>query len=189
MTLVVMTNRNFIARYTNCKTTHAEHFWVQSTAFREHLHRKRPSAVYMFMKHHPCHHSGGNARRFSTGYLFNGKSDARSCTELVINFYNNVLKPNDVSLHIHVASLYKAFWQNSTRDDDRTTSENSRIGLQMLLQANINIDRIYSHHWLQLANLCTKPVKIENMFVAHRVKTDEFVKEFIEKEKVEVEKQ
>ena len=183
MTLVVMTNRNFIARYTNCKTTHAEKFWVESTMFREHLQNKRPSSVHLFMKNHPCHHSGGNARRYPNGYLFNGKSDMRSCTEIVIEFYNKMLKPNGVSLHIHVASLYKAFWKNATREDDRTTSENSRRGLQLLLQANIDIDRIYLNHWMQLANLCTKPIKIENMFTPHRLRMDEFINEFIESEK------
>lgn len=183
MTLVVMTNRNFIARYTNCKSTHAEQFWVQSKSFREHLETKRPSTVHMFMKHHPCHHSSGNARRYPDGYLFNGNSDARSCANLVVGFYNDVLKPNNISLHINVASLYKAFWQNSQREDDRTTSQNSRQGLHLLLRAGICIDRMYIHHWLQLANLCTKPIKIEHILTKHRLTTDEFVQEFIEGEK------
>ena len=186
MTLVVRTDRDFVARYTNCRNMHAEEFWTKSKLFREHLANAKPSSVHLFMKNHPCHHSSGNARRYPDGYMFNGNADQRSCTEVVIDFFGNVLRPANVSLHIHVSSLYKAFWKHAKRNDDYETSKNSLLGLQLLLRANIYIDCIYMHHWLLLANLCHDSLKLENILTAKRLTTDMFVGRFIQEQRTKI---
>lgn len=183
MTMIVRTNKNFVGRYTNCKTVHAEQIWTQSTLFSEHLKHTRPTAVYLFMKYHPCHHSGGNARRYPEGYMFGGNTDSRSCTNLVIDFFKRVLQPQNVTLHIHVASLFKASWQFATREDDKKTSENSLLGLRLLLEAGIEVDCMYMHHWLQLANLCESPIQLENILTEKRLGADAFVHDFINKQR------
>ena len=62
MTLVVMCGK-LIARFTNCNRKHAEEFLVSDKRFYHHVRTFKPKAMVFFMKHHPCHHSSGNARR------------------------------------------------------------------------------------------------------------------------------
>lgn len=183
MTLVVMTDKHFVARYTNCKRKHAEIFFVESDLFKTHVEEHKPSTVHMFMKNHPCHHSGGNALRYPNGYLFDGKLDPRSCASRICEFYHDYLQPHGMKLHIHVSWLYKAFWANATRPDDKVTVQKSIEGLHMLLQQGIDVGSLQPYHWMQLANLCSDTIYLHHLFLKDRRTADQFVQAFIETQK------
>lgn len=146
----------------------------------------KPKGMVMFMKHHPCHFSSGNARVFPEGYLFNGKCDSRSCAEKIIRYYNTVLKPNGTALTIVVAWLYKAFWQFAVREDDKVTAQNSLEGLKLLLQAGITVRGFRPHDWLVLANLSTESIYLKHLFSDSRMRADMETQKFIDKITLEI---
>lgn len=187
MTLVVMTDKNFVARYTNCRRKHAEEFFVESESVKTHIETANVRSIHMFMKNHPCHHSGGNAIRFPNGYYV----DTRSCAKQMCKFYRRELEPRNIKLYIHVAWLYKAFWSHAIRDDDKIAVQNSLDGLLMMLQHGIEIDAMLPCHWMQLANLCTQSIYLHHLLLQDRRSVDIFVQTFIDtqKQKLKQEKQ
>lgn len=180
MTLVVICD-NLVGRFTNCHRKHAEEFLVTSKPLYNHIRTKRPKALVLFMKHHPCHHSSGNAGRYKQGYLFQGRADTRSCATKIIQYYKQVLEPNNVKLHIVVSWLYKAFWQHAIREDDKLTVKNSLEGLTLMRKAGIQFEAMQPHHWIQLANLCSEPIDLGNLMLASRMVADKCVHNFLVK--------
>lgn len=140
--------------------------------------------MVLFMKNHPCHHSGGNARKYPDGYLFNGKPDPRSCAEKIIRYYHTVLRPNNTQLVIKVAWLYKAFWKFAVREDDKFTVNKSLEGLKLLLSAGIVVQGMKLQDWIILANMCSEPIKLQNLMLESRriadVNTQKFIDGIIE---------
>ncbi len=178
MTLVVMCG-DLIARFTNCNRKHAEEFLVCDKRMFHHIRTFKPKAMVLFMKHHPCHHSSGNARRYPNGYVFNGVGDSKSCALQMIRYYHEVLQPNGVALVIKVAWLYKAFWKNATRDDDKQTVANSLEGLEMMLEAGIRFQAMQPHDWIILANMCTEPIALPVLLSPARLTVDKGIGMFL----------
>ena len=168
MTLVVMTNQHFVARYTSCKAIHAERFFAESKVFQQHILSQAPRSVHMFMKMHPCHYI-----RTSQGSLFPNGDDVHSCADIIVNLYKTHLEPKHIALTIHIASLYKTY------PVTLSANKHNVEGLYLLLRAGIHVECFERHHWLQLANLCTKPVKIQHILSKERVRMDEFIRQFL----------
>ncbi len=137
----------------------------------------------MYMKFQPCHHSSGNARIYTEGYLFKNKTDIRSCTELLLDFYLNTLKPLGIVLCIKTASIYKANWEFSVRPDDVKTTEKAFEGVCILLKNGIHLQCITPADWVFLATLSTD-VNHLNLFSSARLKTDNGIAKFYEKTKL-----
>jgi len=178
MTLVAICGE-LIGRFTNCNRKHAEEFLVSDKRMYNHVRTFKPKAMVLFMKHHPCHHSSGNARRYPNGYVFNGQSDLKSCTMQMIRYYREVLQPNGVELWIKVAWLYKAFWKHATRDDDKQTVENSLTGLKMMLEAGIRFLAMEPHDWIILAGMCNEPISLPILLSPARLTVDNGIKKFL----------
>ncbi len=188
MTLVVMCG-NITARFTNCNRKHAEEFLVCDKRIYHHVRTFKPKAMVMFMKHHPCHHSSGNARRYPQGYAFNGtKGDPKSCASQMIRYYTEVLRPNGVELVIKVAWLYKAFWQHATREDDKITVKNSLEGLEMMLEAGIRFSAMQPHDWIILANMCTEPIALTSLLSPARLTVDKGIANYLNEVQIRLQK-
>lgn len=178
MTLIAMCG-SFIARFTNCNRKHAEQFMVKDKRLLQYIQQNKPSMLVLFLKHHPCHKSGGNALRPGS-FEF---TDERSCTNLIINFKNTVLKPNGVQLCLRVAWLYKAFWKQATLSHDIQASKNSLEGLQMLFKENIMVEAISKRDWIILANMCNEPINLNLLFSRKRMLADEFNARFLQEQR------
>lgn len=148
----------------------AERFFVESTWFHEHLHTKRPTTVHMFMKMHPSH-----SVRMLQGSLFQTSQTIPSNAELIIDMFQTHLKPRNITLTIHVSSLYKTFIPSSQTNPSKQGIE----GLHMLLRAGIRVECFEQQHWLQLANLCTKPILLQHLLSKPRLRMDDFVRNFL----------
>jgi hypothetical protein len=176
----------FLARYTNCRRTHAEQFMIHDPILHKALKlAKLGDELVMYMKFQPCNHSSGNARIHPEGYLFKNKMDSRSCTELVLKFYLETLKPLGIILTIKTASIYKANWEFSKRPDDVATTEKALEGVRILLKNNINLQSITPADWVFLASLSTN-VNHLNLFSSARLKTDNGIAKFFEKTKLSI---
>ena len=58
----------------------------------------------IYLTYQPCHFSGGHYRKSNN-----------SCTESLIQYYNNVLKPYSISANIRFGYLYRAHWTESPK--------------------------------------------------------------------------
>lgn len=125
-------------RYTNCimmnrRPKHAEEFMVVDKSI---LLPNTKITIYTQLQ--PCHHSSGK----------DGTYDNRSCTELVINWYNKILKPLNIDLEFQCGAIYKAMWKDPTKYNKnsknvyKSTSENARIGIKLLYDNDIKISMI-----------------------------------------------
>ncbi len=179
MTLVVMCG-NIIARFTNCNRKHAEEFMVCDKKLFYYVRTFKPKAMVMFMKHHPCNRSSGNARRYPDGYLFNNQADKKSCTLQIIRYYNEVLKPNGVQLLIKTSFLYKANWKFAVRDDDKQTVANSLAGLELMMDAGIKFSAMLPRDWILMANLCNEPIPLTILLSESRLKADRGIQAFLD---------
>jgi len=188
MTLVAFCG-SLVARFTNCNRKHAEEFLVTNKKLYYYIRTHRPKTLVLFMKHHPCHHSSGNHRRYPEGYLFQGQADVRSCALKIIRYVNEVLRPNGVTLHIHVSWLYKAFWQQAVREDDKCTVRNSLEGLTLMQKAGIQFHAMKPHHWIMLANMCNEPIPLQQLLQSSRLTADKGVNDFLKKRESEVSKE
>jgi hypothetical protein len=178
MTMVAVCG-DLVGRFTNCDRKHAEEFLVSDSRMYHHIRSFRPKAMVLFMKHHPCHHSSGNARRHPNGYLFEGKADKKSCTMQMIRYFRQVLQPNGVQLVIKVAWLYKAFWQHAIREDDKQTVTNSLHGLELMFRAGIQFSEMRPYDWITLANMCTEPVSLATLLSVSRLTIDKGIGMFL----------
>jgi hypothetical protein len=189
---MVMRFGTMVARYTNCRRRHAEYQWSMDTKLAEYIKQmdpllktlpeyvKRHMKMTLFMKFQPCHHSAGNAKKYPEGYLFNKKADDRSCTDLVINFFNTVLKPRGLQLEIVLAGLYKVNWQRSRQEDDLTTVKNARQGFRnLLLTKGITLRASTTKDWIYLATFASD-VHEQWLKWPSRVLTNEKIQEFID---------
>jgi hypothetical protein len=181
MTLVAICGE-LVGRFTNCKRKHAEEFLVRNVMLKRYIYAHKPKCLVLMMRYHPCHHSGGHAKTAKTDANGNYRYDSRSCAEQILRFNHQVLKPNGVKLQIKISGLYKAFWENAVREDDKTTVQNSLLGLHMLLKDGITISAMQAHDWLLLANLCSDAIEFEHLFVPMRTITDEFIARFLKKQ-------
>ncbi len=186
MTLVVVCG-NITARFTNCNRKHAEEFFVCEERIKRYVRTFRPKAITMLMKHHPCHHSSGNSKKYADGYLFDGVADKKSCTNAILRYYRECLKPFGTRLIIKVAWLYKAFWAFAERTDDIVTSKNSLKGLELLIEAGIEVEAMLKRDWILLANMCTDKIPLEVLFCEQRMKADFGNKCFLDKVKLSIE--
>ena len=92
----------------------------------------------------PCHHSGGR----------DGTYDIRSCTEILIKWYNDKLKPKNITLKIQCGSIYKAVWKDQPskygkygEDIYKTTAQNARDGITLILKSGIDMTMIDDDGW------------------------------------------
>lgn len=182
LTMVVMVG-DLVGRFTNCRGKHAEEFLIHNRQMLDYIVQHRPKQMKLLIKHHPCHHSRGNAKRHKDGAFMQGRPDPKSCTEQLIHFNNTVLRPNGVRLTIAVAWLYKAFWRGCEREDDKLASMNSLEGLRMQLDSGIDVRGIRLNEWILLANMCTEPVYLKHLFQPSRMVADRETQAFIETQK------
>ncbi len=140
-------------RYTGCITKdrrpiHAEEFLVSDD-----LLLIPGSSITLYDQLQPCNHSGGK----------DGEYDSRSCTEIVIKWYNEKLKPLNITLSIQCGSIYKAMWDDditkfdkSESFDFKTSSQNAREGIIKIKEAGIHMTMITKDGWKFLMSV-TKP--------------------------------
>lgn len=131
-------------RFTNCiaigrRPIHAEEFMVVDDSL---LIPDTTLTIYNQLQ--PCHHSGGR----------DGTYDIRSCTEILIKWYNDKLKPKNITLKIQCGSIYKAVWKDQPskygkygEDIYKTTAQNARDGITLILKSGIDMTMIDDDGW------------------------------------------
>lgn len=131
-------------RYTNCiqkkrRPMHTEEFVIKDRRL------STPNThITLYTQLQPCHHSGGR----------NGTYDFRSCTELIVKWYNNILKPRNITLSIECGSLYKVMWtEDATKFNEFSqnmyteSTNNARNGIKMIYDTGIEMTMITSDGW------------------------------------------
>ena len=134
-------------RFTNCmsigrRPTHAEEFMVVDDSL---LIPNTTITIYNQLQ--PCHHSGGR----------DGTYDTRSCTEILLKWYKDKLVPKNIKLTIQCGSIYKAIWKDSPskygkygKDIYKTSAQNARDGIKLILNAGIDMTMIDDDGWMFL---------------------------------------
>lgn len=99
-------------------SVHAEHFLIQDASLRASF--EKDARLMLYMTYQPCHFSGGH---FTPSRV--------SCTESLLLFSNNILKPLNMSLTIKISQLYRVYWrQHHARYDPMV--RNANLGLRLL---------------------------------------------------------
>lgn len=166
-----------ITRYTNCLTKsrapiHAEEFLIKD---KEILIDNSKITIYAQLQ--PCHHSGGSDA---------DPLDTRSCTELLIKWYENILKPLNIKLTIRVSNLYKCTWKNESNDSDplnkrfTNSTQQALLGLKLLLKSNIKITAMTDYSWRFLLDQVSTAVKIDEHQWSARKELDGKLQGFID---------
>jgi len=131
-------------RYTNCiqknrRPQHTEEFIIKDRRLSI-----QNTKITMYIQLQPCHHSGGR----------NGTYDFRSCTDLIIKWYNEILIPRNIDLSIECGSLYKAMWTEDSKKfnkhSDNIYSDSStyaRNGIKILFDSGIKMSMITEDGW------------------------------------------
>ena len=99
------------------------------------------STIILYTQLQPCHHSGDD----------DTQSDSRSCTERLLEWYEQEFQPRNITLSIECARLYKVMWQAETSDPEQTAGsefsyhrsvQNARQGVQLIREAGIQMQMI-----------------------------------------------
>lgn len=155
--LVVMTDCNFVARYTGCcRQKHAEKFLIESRHFKRHLDQDKPTKLVIFTKILPC---------------------AKTCVGQIIRFYQEILEPLKIQVIMHVASLYKTIRTGPNEEDDLRS-------LHALMRGGIEVQAFKKKHWMRLASLCSKPILLTNLLSEQRCNMDTFIDSFLHKQHI-----
>jgi len=181
VTMVVRVN-DFVTRYTNCRRKHTEQLMAEDYILRLYLQGIKDTDMTIYLKFQPCHHSGGNAKWYPEGYLFQGKCDSRSCCEVLLRFFQEHLLPRNISLRIKIASLYKANWEFATREDDLKTVENAQLGLQLLRDHGIVLESMKINDWKWLATLTTnvsEEILLKEPTLSRRAQIDQATEKYL----------
>ena len=104
----------------NRSAIHAESFILTDANLRKHISFNQ--TLHLYLTYQPCHYSGGHH-----------KVKNISCTEILIHFYQKVLKHYNIEVIIHFSYLYRAHWKN-TLPVYTSMINNSIIGIQLLKQ-------------------------------------------------------
>lgn len=170
---------DILARYTNCRRKHAEQFMIGDPILRKAIEEcVSDQTLTMFMKFQPCHHSGGNARVCPEGY----RDDTRSCTLLVCQFYETVLKPRNIKLVVKCSSIYKANWEFCKREDDIKATALALEGVRKLISSGIDLQCVQPHDWVFLASLADG-IDYLHLFSPARLSTDQGIAKFFDAQK------
>ena len=88
----------YVARYTSCKDAeHAEEWLLQDARLREAVGRcSAPATLTLMLSESPCHYSSNRA--------------SWSCTEALLKFEREVLRPKGVQLDVAAGIPYRAHW-------------------------------------------------------------------------------
>ena len=168
----------FTARYFNCyrgsgeANVHAEEFMCEDVDLHAALRRAcakeqegekeghspspssplsspAPLVLTLYLTYQPCHHSSGGVGR---------APDLKSCTERLLAWREEWLAPRGVELRVVVANIYRAVWTDEsfyeTNVDQRhftSRTENSRLGLKMLIARGVTVVAFAEKDWTYLA--------------------------------------
>jgi hypothetical protein len=171
-----------IFRYTNCRKQHAEEFFVHDIHMQQLLSFiSNGGKMRIFLKFQPCHHCSGNGTLYSN-YLWNGKCDSKSCSELLLDFYKMVLHPLHITLEILISSIYKANWKFAKREDDILTVQNALDGIHLLLfEEGISMKALSIPDWHFLSSL-TSGITRTHLLSSLRMQTDNGINHFLQGE-------
>jgi hypothetical protein len=144
-------------RYTNCyargrRPIHAEEFMIEDKSLLV-----PNSTLILYDQLQPCHHSGGK----------DGEVDDRSCTEILISWYQTILVPLNISLKIECGSIYKAMWQSDIAQFGKTGDFEftdkvvcAKDGIRKIFEAGIEMTMISEDGWQFLLSLTKFSPKI-----------------------------
>lgn len=172
-----------IARYTNCITKnrapiHAEEFMIKDQSLLEELSFGSKITIYAQLQ--PCHHSGGNDSE---------SLDVRSCTDLLLSWYEKTLKPRGIALTIRCANLYKCMWKFAPEEIEHlpldkcfvNSSTQALEGMKKLIKSDICVTAMSETSWRFLQRKFNNGGKIaipEEKMEA-RKELDDAIKKFI----------
>ncbi len=175
LVLVIVLNE-LIAIYYRKNTTHAEQVMCEDAYLKQFISTtQKPATLHMFIKFQPCSHSSGNSRHFVDGYGY----DERSCSEALLSFFQTYLEPNNISIEIAIAGLYKAHWEFSKRPDDIISVKNARHGLELLLTNDINIRGMTPADWKFLSSLSSELIGEDVINHPRRIQADKLTAAFL----------
>jgi hypothetical protein len=93
----------------------------------------------LYVSYQPCHHSAGSRNLL--------RNHSKSCTETLLRFYHEYLKPRRVRLLIKCCGLYRAHWEDATlfrNESDVQIFGNrsalARQGVHLLLNPKLDIE-------------------------------------------------
>ncbi len=134
----------------NHMTIHAEKLLVSDKSFSNIIRsNKECRKLILYMTYQPCHYSGGHQRPLLI-----------SCTEELIKYNKEVLKPYNVQLQIKTAYIYRAFWQfENSHPKYWKMINNAKEGMRLLRVNNITVDAFNSEDWDFVKGLCDDDTK------------------------------
>jgi hypothetical protein len=199
----------YVARYANCfrgntdVNVHAEEFMLEDEQLAIHLAaltEEDHAELRMYMTYQPCHHSGGRVpkdERAREGYLSEMPVHETSCSERLLAYYAETLKPKGVALSLVLADIYKATWEEELHPSEAerrvygNKSAAAREGMCMLMNAGVTMRGMRRRDWDFLVSLCNEDVQkawatkgepvspISKMHVALRERMDAYVSYFL----------
>ena len=162
------------ARYSNCepKQMHAEDFFrydVQHDFLAEKItENNNGGTITMYLTYQPCNKSVSLVGTACT-------PPDKSCCETLINIYNEILSPRNISLLIKATHLYR--FEQATGDNG-TLHENAVQGVHDLLQVdNVSLEPMMQEDWNYLFSLTTADVPQDD---ARRQHLDQYIQQKLE---------
>lgn len=113
--------------------------------------------VTLYVTYQPCHHSSGGRK---LGHAYHQKS----CTEKIIDWYDNVIKPRGLTLRFRCMGIYRAHWEDKDKFRLETDLDIycprtavAREGIQKIVDSGIDMDGMDKAEWKDfLFTLCSK---------------------------------
>ena len=130
---------------------------------------RREMVVYITIQ--PCHES-----------KLLSETAGKSCTNKLIQLYNEVLKPNGIRLIIKVAFLHKAHWFIPNDSATAMEVENAKNGIRLLHSAGVQVYSMEKQDWKDLIRIGQVSLNIDEIYHRNgtRFMMDRFIATFLE---------
>ena len=163
----------FLARYGNCfhgkkkNTVHAERFMLDDQEFKQHVKRLRDQKggkIEMYMNKQPCFRS----TRVKT----------KECAQELVDFYKLFCLLHGIKLTVNLCELSRVDVDKPPSPSLKNDIQNARLGMQMMMSADIELKAKTEESWRQLAGYAN--IKLPEYIDGDRQKLDQHIEEFLQ---------
>lgn len=165
-----------VLRYTNCIAKDRRPIHTEEYITKDRRLSTPNTIITMYAQLQPCHHSGGK----------NGTYDFRSCTELILWWYNNILKPRNIDLKIECGSIYKAMWTDPKKFKAEAegiysdSCEMAREGIRLIYKEGIKMSMITDDGWKFLTRQVRHKMEISEELWEKKLNVNRQFDEFLD---------
>jgi hypothetical protein len=163
----------YVGRYMNCyrgsekDNYHAEQFMLEDSGLDAAVQTSpallsAPAAsngaagrMSVYLTYQPCHFSGGHVKNI-------GKAVTTSCTNRLLEWLRNTLRPAGITLTVYLPKVYRAHWEDDgfhKTEDERKhygqRADKAREGLKLLMaEPGCDVQMMGPDDWQWLLGLC-----------------------------------